>query len=56
MEFSFQLQFLEIKLVGEHSFADGEGRSQVLAKELLLGVLLDGADQLTIDLNLLRIR
>jgi len=52
MEFSSKLQLLEIKLVGEHSFADGEGRSQVLAKELLLGVLLDGADQLTVNLDL----
>jgi len=43
---------LEIQLVREHSFTDGEGRSQVLAKELLLGVLFDGADQLTIDLDL----
>jgi len=44
--------FLEIHLVREHSLADGEGRSQVLAKELLFGVLLDGANQLTINLNL----
>merc|ERR1711982_128318 len=43
---------LEIQLVREHSFTDGEGRSQVLAKELLLGVLLDGADQLTVNLDL----
>jgi len=38
--------------VREHSFANGEGRSQVLAEELLLGVLLDGADQLTVNFNL----
>jgi len=39
--------------VREHSFADGKGRSQVLAEELLLGVLLQGADQLTVDLDLI---
>jgi len=43
---------LEVKLVREHSFADGEGRGQILAKELLLGILLDGADQLTVHFHL----
>jgi len=43
---------LEVELVREHSFADGEGRGQILAKELLLGILLDGADQLTVHFNL----
>jgi len=52
MEFACKPQFLEVELVGEHSFADGEGRGQVLAEKLLLGVLLDGADQLTVNLNL----
>jgi len=46
------LSFLEIHLVREHSFANGEGRSQVLAEELLLGVLLEGADQLTVHFDL----
>jgi len=53
MEFSFKSQFLEVQLVGEHSFTDGEGRGQVLAEKLLLRILLDGADQLTVDLNLI---
>jgi len=44
---------LEIHLVREHSFANGEGRSQVLAEELLFGVFLDGADQLTVNFNLI---
>jgi len=52
MEFAFKPQFLEVELVGEHSFADGEGRGQVLAEKLLLRVLLNGADQLTVNLNL----
>jgi len=43
---------LEIQLVREHSFADGEGGSQVLAEELLLGIRLQGADQLTIHFDL----
>jgi len=38
--------------VREHSFADGEGRGQILAKELLLRILLDGADQLTVHFHL----
>jgi len=53
MEFSFKSQLLEVQLVGEHSFTDGEGRGQVLAEKLLLRILLDGADQLTVDLNLI---
>merc|ERR1711931_445148 len=44
---------LEIHLVREHSFADGKGRSQVLAEELLLRVLLQSADQLTINFDLI---
>jgi len=44
--------FLEIHLVREHSLADREGRSQVLAKELLFGVLLDSANKLTVNLDL----
>jgi len=39
--------------VREHSFADGKGRSQVLAEELLLRVLLQSADQLTINFDLI---
>jgi len=38
--------------VREHSFANGEGRSQVLAKKLLLRILLEGAEQLTVNLDL----
>jgi len=44
--------FLEIHLVREHSLANGEGRSQVLAEKLLLRVLLEGADQLTVHFDL----
>merc|ERR1711931_183026 len=44
---------LEIHLVREHSFADGKGRSQILAEELLLRVLLQSADQLTINFDLI---
>ena len=40
----------------EHALANGERRGQVLAKKLLLGVLLNGADQLPVDLNLKRWR
>merc|ERR1711931_103064 len=47
--FSFSL---EIHFVREHSFADREGGSQVLTKQLLLRVLLEGAEQLTVDLDL----
>jgi len=46
-------QSLEIQLVREHSLADGKGGSQILAEKLLLGVRLQGADQLTIDLDLI---
>merc|ERR1711872_854723 len=42
----------EIHLVREHSLADGEGRSQVLAEKLLLRVLLQGAEELTVNLDL----
>jgi len=38
--------------VREHALPDGEGRSQVLAEKLLFGVLLDGADQLTVHFDL----
>jgi len=38
--------------VREHALADGERRGQILAEKLLFGVLLDGADQLPVDLNL----
>jgi len=41
--------------VREHSFANGEGRSQVLAEKLLLRILLDGAEELTVHLNLVRL-
>jgi len=46
---------LEIHLMREHSFADGEGGSQVLAKKLLLRVLFEGADELTVYLNLIHL-
>jgi len=38
--------------VREHALADGERRGQILAEKLLFGVLLDGADQLPVDLHL----
>merc|ERR1719259_1237459 len=43
---------LEIHFVREHALADGERRGQILAEQLLFGVLLNGADQLPVDLNL----
>jgi len=39
--------------VGEHSLADREGRSQVLAEELLLWVRLQRANKLTVNLDLI---
>merc|ERR1719403_208473 len=48
----WQRSFFEIQLVREHALPDGEGRSQVLAEKLLFGVLLDGADQLTVHFDL----
>jgi len=43
---------LEIHLVREHSFADGERRCQVLAQKLFLRVGLDGSQDLLVHFNL----
>ena len=47
---------LEIHFVREHALADGERRGQVLTEKLLLRVLLNGANQLPVDLDLERWR